>query len=571
MKLKLKNWCKNMGFVGNRIRGLEHEYNLQLLFKGDAEESTDADMLGRPRFGLIGPALAELHKAGHAITSDWNLCDEIGNIDFERTSIHGRLMTQNGGIVYDDMRHLEISTPSYRDPIDALICDKSAEILAFTAAKLLSDSASLKSLDFADKVIADKSNMAKDALGNDVSYATHGNVLVSRKACNLPEWNKVLRALVPYIVTRPILFGPGDFVSPALAKTKGLKFVISPRAFFIRKITSNDTVFARGLINERDEPHANHDWFRLHDHNLEGIRSIYQTILRDAFQSLTISALERGLLYDAPVLEQPVSTMQEISADTTEMNWKVVTKGGEKTDAPSILRYYLSKIEEMSPEFDDLDKAYFGLLSATVGILEQRSTEKLVDGLDWITLRDLLTIEEPRNVTEAKSLVNQFKLIDESVLHYLGKTVDIDACDSYFDPRESIAFAKSKMPWIRWDKLPQMMQHGISNPPDDTRDYFRTNFIKRFMPHVTGFSWGKIYLDGYNSIILDQPFMLQKKESESMLNGSKSLEQVLLEVQAKYPGSVQKYRDFLPEAKQEGRAFWESYDEHYGDSENWRE
>ena len=35
-----------------------------------------------------------------------------------------------------------------------------------------------------------------------------------------------------------------------------LRYVISPRAVFIKRVSSNDTVDARGILNQRNDPHA---------------------------------------------------------------------------------------------------------------------------------------------------------------------------------------------------------------------------------------------------------------------------------------------------------------------------
>ena len=69
---------------------------------------------------LIGLAIEELKKKG--LVTNIKVEEEL--LDF---------MALNGFRVYNDMSHLELSSPSYNSPLEAVVYDKVAELFAFYA------------------------------------------------------------------------------------------------------------------------------------------------------------------------------------------------------------------------------------------------------------------------------------------------------------------------------------------------------------------------------------------------------------------------------------------------------
>jgi hypothetical protein len=228
---------------------------------------------------LVGMAVEELKNAG-LVTS------------IKVEEMRSDFMALNGFRVYDDMLHLELSSPSYNSPLEAVVYDKVAELFAYYAVRGLKG--------YFKEVNIYKNNVSNQYLGGDggktwraVSYSTHSSILMDRRVCNLGIWNEVEAALIPFMVARVPLIGGGDLVPasggdvfPKPGKVmhgETLRFAISPRALFAKKISSNDTVSARGLLNQRDDPHADPArYWRLHDINWEGLRSPFQIYLRDS-------------------------------------------------------------------------------------------------------------------------------------------------------------------------------------------------------------------------------------------------------------------------------------------------
>jgi hypothetical protein len=364
------------------------------------------------------------------------------------------------------------------------------------------------------------------------------------------------------MITRILLIGGGDFVPTEMIphhmlsreeRRADFKYVISPRAMFLTYRTSLGTTEGkRGLFNERCEPHANpRKYWRYHDINLEGQRCVYQQYLTDCAQALVFAAYEKGYLKRVPRVagwEQ----IKVLSKDTAECRWQVELKGGQKVDAVADILEgtYLAAIEDMlthEGELSKADKIGFNVLKATLKELGQRTHEEsLYYGLDWVTkksvIEDKLTDGQPcdkcgRDSCTHKALVAswQYTLIDRGVLHYLDKTVDWELCDCLFDPRDSLEFVRQNIPWERWDRLSRRVTHALTHAPDDTRDWFASEVLKRFPVRYS--TWGKLYFDE-GIIHLDEPFMLTREEFGDRLRQVDSVSQLLAEVKRLYPRKV---------------------------------
>src|SRR5690606_7583547 len=89
-------------------------------------------------------------------------------------------------------------------------------------------------------------------------------------------------------------------------------------SFPTRRSSDLETTLKRGIINTRDEPHADADKYRrLHviigDANL----AEYATYLKLGTAALVIDMIEHGVQFDDLKLDQPVRAVHEISHDPT--------------------------------------------------------------------------------------------------------------------------------------------------------------------------------------------------------------------------------------------------------------
>ena len=518
----------------SKIRGIEQEYPVS------AKARLNPSL-------LVNAAIQGLKRSGFSKDVTWDIITEVSQELHE-----SKIMSSygdNGSRIYNDMGHLEIATPSYNNPFDAVAYDKASEIYAFVGSREAS-------LALKEKIVIHKNNVANFFTSSSLSpetgmrtvkgrniktntYATHGNIITKRAACK--DWNRVEKALIPWVVTRILFTGSGDVVSGETVGKGGIKFVISPRAMFVVQKSSLSTTTGRGILNTRDQPHAAHQYWRLHDIHYEALRSEYAIFLRDITQALVTRAFELGFLDDAPEIEDPVRAFKKLALDTQECEWTIKLKNGERTDAASILRFYLDAIEKMQDneggEVGKWDEIGLNCFNNLIEDLEARSLENYVDGIDWVTKLALLANYEPKTVSEGMSVCNQYAVLDESVRYYLDDEKGSILSDCLFNPKDSLAFAKSKLPHVDWSSLPERVNYALSNAPEQTRDFFKVGLLKRYGSRVRNISWSTMTV-GKAKIILDEPFMLNKDEmSDEMMEGA-DLEVILAAAKGLYPEKV---------------------------------
>ncbi|MFB3884643.1 MAG: proteasome accessory factor PafA2 family protein [Thermodesulfobacteriota bacterium] len=480
-----------------RGRGIEHEYILNT----DPPLSLDANVERRK---LIANAIEGLKKRGRLFPNAvWGLKGEDGNFDYE-TSLR-RLwpletrppcIGKNGMRIYDDALHLEISTPVYTTPFDAVIYAKVSEYFTWIASQEASQSIGRQVYGYTSNISLRKNKKLYEA----VACGTHGNITILRRTFNSSETKDAQRALIPYLVTRILVTGSGGYV-PFAVDEKGQRFtrfsgqdpaeahgstlvgedicfVISPRSHFVNCKVSEDTTVKRGLFNLRDEPHANRDlYWRFHDINWEGTRSDLQIYMRDLLHTFVIAAFEKGYLKDAPVLQNPLKDLKHISMDL-KFDWRVKRTDGQTVDAVNdiLIGYYMKKIETMldrekapSEDWRELER-----LSRFIRVIGERDLNPLVYGLDWVT--KLFLIEGCNNSREGLAACNQFCLTDESLLKYLGEKVD-SLGDTLFEPDESISLMAKWVPDITPEGIKKAVREGILSPPPFTRERKRIEVL----------------------------------------------------------------------------------------------
>lgn len=527
-----------MGILRSKARGVEYEYGINTY--PPAWDSFSRTM-------LVDAAMDGLVRKGYLLKVDWSVNDEVGNLAYERGLANMWLLGEgpyefalNGMRVYDDAEHFEVSTPVYRTPLDSVVYDKVGEVYAYLGAEAARQRQG-------GRVFIYKNNISTlrspSGAFESVAWGTHYNISLSRAACNIDVWSSVEKALIPYMVTRVLAIGGGGYVArkaggfhfepPHSSRLAGesASFVISPRATFVKQLSTFDTTLERGILNLRDEPHSDPArYWRLHDINHEAARNEFHAYLRDCMQALFLTAFERGFFNDAPELKSPISAFRSLAADVDELNWRVELKDGRVVDALDevLVGYYLAKVEEMlskSSDASDEDRRAFSLVKAALEKLSSRDLEYLVDGIDWVT-KKVMVEEYGGDLAESIALCNEFSLIDGAVLYYLGEEVDFDSVDSRFNPVDSLDFARSAIPYVDWDKIVEWVRNAMTAPPLDTREYLRTGLVKKFTNSVTAVSWSKVYLEG-KPVEMPEPLLFTAEEARDVLEGAEKPSDIL--------------------------------------------
>jgi proteasome accessory factor A len=285
---------------------------------------------------------------------------------------------RNGGRLYQDTGcHPEYATPECDNPLDLTLHDKAGERiveeLLRTAEKRLRENG----ID-CDLYIF-KNNT--DSVGN--TYGCHENYLVERTV----NFHKLAELLIPFFVTRQVFAGAGKVLKTRL----GNHYYISQRAQHIYQEISGATTSSRGIINTRDEPHADEERYRrLHVIVGDSNMSEVSTYLKVGTTALVLAMVEDGALRRDLALEDPVRAIKEISHDTT-CTRKVRLKRGKEFSAIELQREYLDLARayyatvEQPPQVTDLLERWERVLTQLAEDPRQCARE-----LDWVIKHELI-------------------------------------------------------------------------------------------------------------------------------------------------------------------------------------
>ena len=220
----------------------------------------------------------------------------------------------NGARLYVDHAHPEYSAPEVTNARDAVIWDKAGERIMEEAA------IKAASVPGQPRLQLYKNNVD----GKGASYGTHENYLMQRST----PFTAVIAGLTPFFASRQVITGSGRVGIGQSGEEAG--FQLSQRSDYIEVEVGLETTLKRGIINTRDEPHADADKYRrLHviigDANL----AEYSTFLKVGTASLVLDMIEAGQRFDDLRMVDPVRAVHQISHDPT-LKFKVEMTGGRK-------------------------------------------------------------------------------------------------------------------------------------------------------------------------------------------------------------------------------------------------
>src|SRR6478735_1126353 len=156
------------------------------------------------------------------------------------------VILSNGSRLYVDHAHPEFSAPEVTNPLDAVLFDKAGERVMEAAARLAA------SLPGSKPIQMYKNNVD----GKGASYGTHENYLCSRDT----PFPAIISGLTPFFSTRQVFAGAGRVGIGPAGQTEG--FQLAQRSDYIEVEVGLETTLKRGIINTRDEPHADADKHR---------------------------------------------------------------------------------------------------------------------------------------------------------------------------------------------------------------------------------------------------------------------------------------------------------------------
>jgi proteasome accessory factor A len=397
------------------------------------------------------------------------------------------LVLPNGARFYVDHAHPEYAAPEVLNPIDITKWDLAGE-------QIMKVAVALDAKEFPeDKIRVFKNNV--DNKGS--SYGTHENYQMNRST----QFSKIVAGLTPHFITRQIFCGAGRIGIGQ--KSENIGYQISQRADYIEAHVGLETTMKRPIINTRDEPHADLKISRrLHVIIGDANMSDFANILKVGSTALVISMIEDEFVdFDEVDLLNPVGVVKDISHDL-DMKNIYLTNSGKKFSAIDIQEWYLekSKLYLSQIGYDNNSRQVIDFWEqALMGL--RNNKDDLADRVDWIAKLALINrYKEKQNLTLNDDLIQSLDF----------KYSEITSDDGIAQVLRRKNFLKQYLEASEVDK-------AISEPPTDTRAWFRGKALSKFSKSIAAASWDSLILD------IDKNQPLFRISTTDPLKGTKSL------------------------------------------------
>jgi len=380
----------------------------------------------------------------------------------------------NGARLYVDHAHPEFSTPELTNPRDAVVWDKAGERIMEEAALRA------RTVPGNPPVQLYKHNVD----GKGASYGSHENYLMARST----PFTAVIAGLTPFFVSRQVVCGSGRVGIGAASEEAG--FQLSQRSDYIEVEVGLETTLKRGIINTRDEPHADADKYR-RLHVIIGDANLAETstYLKLGTTALVLDLVESGHRFEDLRLAEPVRAVHQISRDP-ELKTLVELSDGRRVTGLDIQRAYHERVAEhvASAMGSDVDPATTDLLLCWGEVLDAlaRDPQECADRLDWPAKLRLLEGYRARDGLAWSS--PRLHLVD---LQYSDVRLDKGLYNR-------LVARGSMKRLVTEDEV----RAAMTEPPSDTRAYFRGRCLERYPAEVAAASWDSVIFDlGRESLV----------------------------------------------------------------------
>jgi proteasome accessory factor A len=450
-----------------KVLGMETEYGIDPRGMGEKNPIAASSV-------LINAYVNELQRK-----VEWDFEDEHPGNDARGFAREGSMPPEvethlvnavltNGARYYVDHAHPEFSTPECADPLKVVLYDKAGErILA------RSMEAASRLLPPGQGIVVYKNN--SDRKGN--SYGTHENYLMDRQV----PFARIVQHVMPHFVTRQIYTGAGK-VGTEAASTGGVDvdFQLTQRADFFEEEVGLETTLKRPIVNTRDEPHADAQKYRrLHvivgDANLSEVTNF----LKVGVTALVLCMIEDDWFGDRDfTLEAPVAALRKVSYDLA-LNLPLTLANGSTMTALEIqweffdlARKYAEDrgLEAIGPSGDEVLRRWEGVLTGL-----ETDPMSLADQLDWVA---------------KYRLINGYR--ERHGLNWADpKLAAMDLQYHDLRPERSLAERVGMQRLLDEDDV----VNAITEPPPDTRAYFRGKCLQKWASSVAAANWDSLVFD----------------------------------------------------------------------------
>ena len=456
-----------------KVLGIETEFGIVHRGVHESNPVTASSLLINAYLG----DLAERQRA--APTVGWDFEDESPGNDARgavgpasppevETHLVNAVLT-NGARYYVDHAHPELSSPECADPRTVVVYDRAAERIlqrSMVAANRL--------LPEGQELVVHKNN--SDGKGN--SYGCHENYLMARSV----PFGQIVTHATSHFVTRQIYTGAGKVGSevPDLGVDE-VPFQLTQRADFFEADVGLETTLKRPIVNTRDEPHADAQKYRrLHVIAGDANCSETATFLKVGTTAFMLSLVEDEALPRPFVFRAPVAAMRQVSYDLSlskplelidgttvtalEVQWELLARSRKWADDRGFEA--VGGDEVGTQVLDTWEAILTGLEADPMG---------LADRIDWVAKYRILS-----GYRERHDLAWDDHRLAGLALQYHD-----------LRPERSLAARAGLVRLVHDDEV----ERAVTEPPDDTRAFFRGRCLQRWADQVVAANWDSIVFD----------------------------------------------------------------------------
>jgi proteasome accessory factor PafA2 len=460
--------------TSRRVMGTETEYGISVPGSPGANAMVASSQIVN---AYLNPAIARDRRTRWDFEEENPLRDARG-FDLARDTAEAagppdddlglaNVILTNGARLYVDHAHPEYSMPEVTNARDGVIWDKAGERVMAEAARRAAR------VPGAAPIQLYKNNT--DNKG--ASYGCHENYLMARST----PFADIVRHLTPFFVSRQVVCGAGRVGIGADGRGSG--FQVSSRADFFEVEVGLETTLKRPIINTRDEPHADPEKYRrlhviLGDANL----SETSTYLKLGTTALVLAMIEDRWLAEDLSVESPVATLRAVSHDPSLRRLLVLRDGRRMTGLQLQMEYFEQARKYVEDRFGvDADEVTVDVLDRWESALDrlERDPMSLAAELDWVAKLAILEGYRSRDGLEWDS--PRLQLVDLQ----------------YSDVRPDKGLYNRLVATGRMRTLvtADEVDGAMSEPPADTRAYFRGRCLARYGADVAAASWDSVIFD----------------------------------------------------------------------------
>ncbi|MDN5746760.1 MAG: proteasome accessory factor PafA2, partial [Nocardioidaceae bacterium] len=309
------------------------------------------------------------------------------------------------------------------------------------------------------------------------SYGAHENYLMRRST----PFADIVTHLTPFFLSRQVFCGAGRVGIGADGRKDG--FQISQRADFFEVEVGLETTLKRPIINTRDEPHADPEKYRrLHviigDANLSEIA----TYLKVGTTSLVLSMIEDRYITRDLAVQSPVAALRAVSHDPT-LGHLITLADGRTLTAVQLQMEYLDLAKKYVEDRygSDADSQTVDVLARWEAVRNHLEGDpmQLADQLDWVA---------------KLKLVEQYRARDGLAWND-AKLQVIDYQYSDIRPEKGLYHRLVGAGRIQRLLEPQQIDRAMTEPPEDTRAYFRGRCLDKYAADVAAASWDSVIFE----------------------------------------------------------------------------